>query len=75
MGALRVSSDSCTNASLVFEGPYRSFGRGRPQPFDISPDGQQFLMIKEEAEASSAEAEIVVVLNWHQELLERVPIP
>jgi hypothetical protein len=40
------------------------------QYYDISPDGQRFLMIKRERE----EAQINVVLNWFEELKRLVPI-
>ena len=45
--------------------------------YDISPDGQRFLVIKEDASSASTSEgpEIIVVQNWHQELLERVPVP
>ena len=45
--------------------------------YDVSPDGERFLMFQrtggngEEAQAN----QIHVVQNWHQELLERVPVP
>ena len=38
--------------------------------YDISPDGR-FLMVKEPAGSS---ADIILVLNWLEELLERVPV-
>jgi serine/threonine-protein kinase len=43
------------------------------QFYQIAPDGQRFLMIT--TGADSGGSEINIVLNWHQELLERVPIP
>ena len=46
--------------------------------YDVSPDGQRFLVIGTGAPADDGAQEragINVVLNWHQELLERVPIP
>ena len=49
---------------------------GGRRHYDVSSDGR-FLMIAR-ARSSDGEAEgteINVVLNWHQELLERVPIP
>ncbi len=57
---------------VLFEGSYRT----TPVPagyqyYDISPDGQRFLMIKRE----QAPAQINVVLNWFEELKERVPVP
>ena len=39
--------------------------------YDVSRDGR-FLAIKPHA---APEPEIVVVLNWHSELLARVPVP
>ena len=41
--------------------------------YDVAPDGQRFLFVVPEDDGSVA-PEINVVLNWHQELLERVPI-
>ena len=44
--------------------------------FDIAPDGQRFLMIKTgDAAGEDARPQINIVQNWHQELLERVPVP
>ncbi len=40
--------------------------------FDVAPDAQRFLMIQ--IGESQAE-QINVVVNWHEELLERVPVP
>ncbi len=43
--------------------------------YDVSADGQRFLMVKEAAPAAGAEPPpgIVVVLNWFEELKARVP--
>jgi hypothetical protein len=38
-----------------------------PRQFDVSPDGRRFLMIKE-AEVDEAVGQIVVVVNWFEEL-------
>lgn len=57
----------------LFEQRYATFIERRN--YDIAPDGQRFLMIKEAAASDAATVQLVVVLNWHQELLERVPIP
>ena len=59
----------------VFDGPYFagddvSIGR----TFDVSPDGERFLMIKRVLVDDTAEQRIHIVQNWHQELLERVPV-
>jgi len=57
---------------VLFEGSF-AFDLGmKGRNFDISPDGQRFLMIKEDQQEG---AQINVVLNWFEELKERVPIP
>ena len=48
-------------------------GGGNPN-YDISPDGQQFVFVEHDSGPQN-NPEINVVLNWHQELLERVPVP
>jgi hypothetical protein len=45
--------------------------------WDISPDGKRFLMIKELASATTATEgprKINIVLNWFEELKQRVPV-
>jgi hypothetical protein len=57
---------------VLFEGTYLSSGfTSGYQYYDISPDGQRFLMIKE---TGSEQAPINVVLNWFEELKRLVPI-
>ncbi len=61
---------------VLFEAQYYFFLSQRT--YDVTPDGQRFLMIKEGAATDDSAAPVVqihVVLNWHQELLERVPVP
>ena len=41
--------------------------------YDVSPDGQRFLMLKP-SEQEAAPTEINVVLNWFEELKQRVPV-
>ena len=56
---------------VVVEGPYyRSASDSR---FDVSPDGQRFLVIRE-LDQPADPVEIRVVLNWVQELQARVPV-
>ena len=52
---------------------YSAGGGGRT--YDVSPIDGRFLMRKTGADDSVAGDSITVVLNWHQELLERVPVP
>jgi len=59
--------------TVLFEGPYRGLNsqpRGY-QYYDISSDGQHFLMVKLGDDTS----QINVVLNWFEELKRLVPTP
>jgi hypothetical protein len=45
--------------------------------FDISPDGQRFLVIKDatnDQSSTATPASMVVVVNWLEELKQRVPV-
>jgi eukaryotic-like serine/threonine-protein kinase len=59
------------NPQRLFEGPYVSTLRGA-QEYDVTPDGQRFLMLKPVDDAA-ATTQINVVLNWAEELKQRVP--
>jgi dipeptidyl aminopeptidase/acylaminoacyl peptidase len=58
----------------LFEGNYlkNSSGYARPN-YDVSTDGQRFLMIKAIDEGRAATTQINVVLNWTEELKRLVP--
>ena len=58
------------NAEVVFERQYANPQGGRT--YDISPDGERFLMIKQVESASEA-SQIIVVQNWFEELKRLVP--
>ena len=64
------------NPGLLFEATDFPI-QGGPRRFDIAPDGQRFLMTKEGGTVfeNAAAPKITVVLNWNQELLDRVPVP
>ena len=54
---------------LLFEQRY-AFGSGITiANYDVSPDGQRFVMVKEDSSSSR----LNVVLNWHEELKRLVP--
>ncbi|MEE9125421.1 MAG: protein kinase, partial [candidate division NC10 bacterium] len=54
---------------LLFEGNF-VYGTGAWAPnYDISPDGERFLMVKSEAQSN----ELHVVLNWFEEVRRLVP--
>jgi hypothetical protein len=61
---------------ILFQGEYYAPATSSLNPWDIHPDGKRFLMVKP-AEAASTEEEsrptINIVLNWFEELKERVP--
>ena len=63
--------------ALFSLGGYFSPGVGRH--YDISPDGQRFLFLKPAEVAQTSEdaplPQLVLVLNWFEELKERVPVP
>jgi Tol biopolymer transport system component/predicted Ser/Thr protein kinase len=57
---------------MLFEGLYDP----APYPlanYDVSPDGQRFLMLKPTEHEQAAPTQINVVLNWFEELKRRVP--
>jgi Tol biopolymer transport system component len=58
-----------TNSEVLFEGQYYT---GRYRNYDVSFDGQRFLMIKE-SEDQPAATQLIVVLNWFEELNRLVP--
>ena len=45
---------------LLFE---RNQGQGGHPPYDVTPDGKHFVMVK----SASEEADLIVVLNWVDE--------
>ncbi len=58
------------NPDVVFEGPY--FGAGGGRSYDVSPDGERFLMIKDVG-GSAATPQIIIVENWLEELKRLAP--
>ena len=59
------------------EGDY-VYAPGQGRNWDISPDGQRFLMLKNADQLGTEDAgppQITVVLNWFEELKARVPVP
>jgi hypothetical protein len=72
---------SATGATKIAAVPVSSAGPGRSH--DVAPDGKRFLIIKRgasdapvnAARARNAEAGMIVVQNWDQELRRLVPKP
>jgi serine/threonine-protein kinase len=59
-------------SKMLFQGSYVPAGAAFPY-YDVSPDGQRFLMIKPGEQSSFSATQIVVVQNWFEELKRRVP--
>jgi Tol biopolymer transport system component len=56
----------------LFGGPYQDNpGWTRPRSYDVSADGERFLLIK--THSNRSRPRIAVVLNWFDELREKVP--
>ncbi len=62
---------SAGNPRVLFEGHYLPTPATFPN-YDVTPDGQRFLMVKA-SEQEAAATQINVVLNWFEELNRRVP--
>jgi eukaryotic-like serine/threonine-protein kinase len=71
VGITTQPSFSVGKPQLLFEGPY-VLGGGAFPDYDVSPDGQRFLMLKG-GEQEAAPTQINVVLNWFEELKRRAP--
>jgi Tol biopolymer transport system component len=57
---------------MLFEGEYNPGPVPIPN-YDVSSDGQRFLMVKPSEKERSASTQINVVLNWFEELKQKVP--
>ncbi len=61
-----------TQQRELFSGSYLRSSGFRSHTYDIAPDGERFLMIRESAN-DTREGEIIVVQNWFEELRRLVP--
>ena len=85
--AVSVKTEQAFNPETpqpLFRGDYASVDVGilnmEVSPWDISPDGKRFLMMKDvTATGATSTAGIPrrlnIVLNWFEELKQRVPVP
>jgi Tol biopolymer transport system component len=74
MMAVDVTSQPSFSAGkpkMLFEGQYLPAPVTYPD-YDVSPDGQRFLMLKPSEQGASL-TQIIVVQNWFEELKRRVP--
>ena len=58
---------------LLFEGTFRTTNNSRAN-YDVTPDGQRFVMTTVSDQPQNALTQINVVLNWFEELKQRVPV-
>jgi serine/threonine-protein kinase len=63
---------SAGNPKTLFEGPYLPTTASLPF-YDVSPDGQRFLMLKPVESQTPPPTQINVVLNWFDELKKKLP--
>jgi dipeptidyl aminopeptidase/acylaminoacyl peptidase len=66
------SGFSADKPRMLFEGGYLPTAASFPY-YDVSPDGERFLMLKP-VEQASAPAQINIVLNWFEELKTKAPV-
>jgi serine/threonine-protein kinase len=57
---------------VLFEGQFLPTPATFPN-YDVSPDGQRFLMLKPVEQAEAAPTQINIVQNWFEELKQKVP--
>ena len=69
----RGPSWAATTPTLVVEEGYFTNPSWWGRSYDISADGQRFLMIKEGGDGTTAPASIIVVQHWVEELKRLVP--
>jgi Tol biopolymer transport system component len=66
-------SFSAGTPKRLFEGGYQLLPGISTPNYDVSPDGQRFLMLRPVGSAEAAPTQINVVLNWFEELRQKVP--
>jgi len=63
---------SAGSPTMLFEGAYERDTSWKPRKYDLSPDGEKFVMIKS-ASGTDASMRLQIVLNWFEELKRLVP--
>jgi eukaryotic-like serine/threonine-protein kinase len=73
--AVTIDADSSFvpgTPTLLFEGDFIAPNSGR-HVYDVSLDGERFLMIKRADSSETRQPQIIVVKNWFEELKRRAP--
>jgi len=65
---------SYESPSALISGDYVSLPNNERPNFDVSPDGQRFLMMKTSRQSVSGQTVLVVVENWFEELRRLAPV-
>ena len=75
-----LGSDPAGTPAKILNTPYHAGSSSRGydvRAYDVSTDGQRFLMIKDvpsvEPKSTAPAASMVVVVNWLEELMARLP--
>jgi len=63
---------SAANPTEVFDDYYAGSNLASPN-YDVTPDGQRFLMVTPSGKEPDVTQQVSVVLNWFEELERRVP--
>ena len=80
MRSVAVGSDpafSFGSPKTLFRSIYAGASGSSGTPYDISPDGKRFLMMKEPQKnqpVGESPRKINIVLNWFEELNQHVPL-
>jgi hypothetical protein len=72
VGVMTQPTFSAGKPKMLFEGPFEPAPTTFPN-YDVSPDGQRFLMLEPSEQGQAAATQINVVLNWFEELKQKVP--
>jgi serine/threonine-protein kinase len=72
VGVTTMPSFSVGKPKMLFEGPFELAPATFPN-YDVSLDGQRFLMLEPSEQRQAALTQFNVVLNWFEELKRRVP--
>lgn len=64
---------SAGTPQVLFEGPFRNDG-GSFRNYDVTADGQRFVMVQEVQRPPARVSQMVLVQNWVAELKQRVPV-
>ncbi len=68
----RTDPTAFGNPEAVLERSY--YFRPGVRTYDVSADGQRFLMIKDRGADETTQTELILVQNWTEELKRLVPV-